>query len=320
MKFSLGIAVFLCAGTAFAQGFPQKPVRLIVPSAPGGTQDIMARTFAQKVGEGWKQQVVVDNRTGAGGAISADLTAKAPPNGYTLLFISAQMAISAAYYKKLPYDAIKDFAPVSQLTGTAFILTSNMKVPATSLQELLAVARKNPGKLNYSSSGLGSSLHLAMELMKSLGKVDIVHVPYKSDALATPALMADEVQVAFLPTLSAIRLMKGGKIRGIAISSAKRNAAAPDIPTLKEAGLPDYEFGSWLAVFAPAGTPRDLVHSISADFVRAAHAPDVAGKLLAAGNEIVGSNPETFAAKYKADIDLYAKIIRDAKVPLADAE
>jgi tripartite-type tricarboxylate transporter receptor subunit TctC len=314
-------ALLICCGMAMgvcAQSFPSKPVRMVNPSAPGGTIDQQNRLFAAKLTDLWKQQAIVENRAGSGGVLASEAVSKAAPNGYTLLFISAQQAISAAYYKKLPYDAIKDFTPVTQLTATSFVLAANLKVPASNLRELIALARAQPGKLNYGSSGLGSSLHLGAELFKNLAGVDIVHIPYKSDALTMPALLGDEIQLAILPTLSALNQMKAGKLKGLGVTSVKRSGVAPTMPTLAESGVPEYEFTGWIGVFLPGNAPRDLVHSISADFIKVMAMPDVADRLVSSGSDLVGSSPEAFSERYRADIALYRKIISDAKVPLAE--
>ena len=313
-----GLAIASSAALATAQGFPTKPVHLVVPFAAGGAVDLIGRTFAQKLTDIWKQQVVVDNKAGAGGNIGADAVAKAPPDGYTLLINISGQAISAGLYRKLPFDAVKDFAPVTQLTSTFLILVSNPQVKAGSLKELIALAKARPGKLNYGSTGIGASPHLVGELFKSVAGVDIVHVPYKGDAPLTPALLTDEVQFAFLPLSAALQHIQAGKLRALAVTGVKRGASVPDVPTTMEAGLPEFEFSGWIGIFAPGGTPRDLVHKIGADFVKALNMPDVLERLPGWGYEPVGGTPEQFAAKYQADIGFYARIIRDAKVPLVD--
>ncbi|MFM9972597.1 MAG: tripartite tricarboxylate transporter substrate binding protein [Burkholderiales bacterium] len=311
-------AALLLPAVALSQVYPSKPVRLVNPSAPGGTIDTQARLFAQKLSELWGHQVVVENRAGSGGLLAADAVAKAAPDGHTMLFTSAQQAISAAYYSKLPFDPLRDFSPVTQLSSTSFVLVANLKVPATSLTELIALAKARPGTLNYGSSGLGSSLHLAAELFKNIANVDIVHIPYKSDALTIPALLGNEVQVAFLPTLSALNQMRSGKLRGMGVTSIRRAAVEPTLPTIIEAGLPGYELSGWIGVLMPGAAPRELVNTARAGFVKALNLPDVAERLLKAGNELAGGTPEAFLAKYREDIDLYRRIIRDAKVPLAE--
>jgi len=318
IRLALGVALCLAAIAAPAQNFPARPVHLVVPFAAGGAVDLIGRTFAQKLSDIWKQQVVVDNKAGAGGNIGADAVAKAAPDGYTLLINISGQAISAGLYRKLPFDPVKDFAPVTQLTSTFLILVSNPKVPARSVKELIALAKSRPGKLNYGSTGIGASPHLVGELFKSVAGIDAVHVPYKGDAPLTPALLTDEVQFAFLPLSAALQHIQSGKLRALAVTGAKRGASVPEVPTFIEAGLPEFEFSGWIGIFAPGATPRDLVHKISADFVKALNMPDVLERLPGWGYEPVGGTPEQFAAKYRADIGFYAKIIRDAKVPLVD--
>jgi tripartite-type tricarboxylate transporter receptor subunit TctC len=310
-------AFIACSSAALAQSFPTKPVRLVVPFPPGGATDLVGRTLGQKLTESWKQQVVVENRAGAGGNIGADAVAKAPPDGYTLLLNIHGQAISAGLYRKLPFDPIKDFTPVVQVTASYLILAANPKMPAT-VKEVIALAKSQPGKLNYGSTGLGAPPHIAGELFNGMAGVNIVHVPYKGDAPLTPALMTDEVQMAFLPLSAALQHLRSGKLRALAVTGTKRGSALPDVPTLKESGLPDFEVTGWIGIFGPGNLPRELVSVIRNEFVKALNQPDVLEKLPGWGYEPVGGTPEEFAAKYKADIGLYGKIIRDAKVPLVD--
>ena len=322
----VALALFwLCAGAlalgtshAFAQSYPTKPVRLVVPFAPGGAIDLMGRYYGQKLSDIWKQQVIVDNRAGAGSNIGANVVAKSTPDAYTLLINSAAQAISAALYRKQPFDPVKDFTPVSQLSSNWPMLVGNLKLPAGSVKELIALARSSPGKLNYGSAGMGSSAHLAGELFKSLAGIDIVHVPYKGDAAMMPSLIADDVQFSFLPMAVALTQIKSGRLRALAVTGARRIATAPEVPTVKETGLSEYEFSGWVGIFAPGGTPRDIVNQISAELARVLGMPDVQERVRSWGYEPVGSTPEEFAAKYRADIGVYRKIIRDAKVPLID--
>ena len=315
----IAAALVLCTGAACAQSFtPARPVRLVVAFPPGGTTDAIARAFGNKLAEMWKQPVVVENRGGAGGNIATEAVAKADRNGHTLLLNTASIAISAAYYRKLPFDPLKDVAPVTQLTGTSLILVSSPKFPASSMKELIEHAKAQPGKLNYGSNGVGSSPHLATELFKSLAGINVLHVPYKGDALLTTALLSDEVQFALLPTLGVMPQIRAGKLRALAKTGEKRSAALPEVPTIGEAGLPQYDFSGWIGIFTTGGTPRNVVGALRNDFVRALGMPDVRDLLVGGANDIVGSTPEEFEARYKADIALYSRIIRNAKVPLAD--
>jgi tripartite-type tricarboxylate transporter receptor subunit TctC len=310
----LGLCV-AAAGTQ-AQSFPVKPVRLIVAFPPGGTTDTIARTFGQKLTEAWKQQVVVENRGGAGGTIAADVVAKSAPNGYTVMLNTAAQAIAAAMYRKLPFDPVKDFTPLTQLTATYLILTT--RLPVGSVKELVALAKAQPGRLNFGSNGVGSTPHLAGEYLKSIAGIEAVHIPYKGDALLTSALLAEEVQYALLPTLMALQQIRAGKLRGLAISGPRRNAAEPNIPTVMESGVPGFEFSGWIGIFGPGGMPRDLAAYVSSEFVKVLNMPDVAERLRTAGNDIAGTTPEEFDARYKADIGVYARIMRDAKMPPVD--
>ena len=314
----LGLLSVGAGGHAFAQGYPSKPVRLVVPFPAGGTVDLMARYFGQKLTDTWKQQVIVENRAGAGGNIGANLVAKSAPDAHTLLLSTAALAISAAMYRKLPFDPVKDFAPVMQLTSTWLLLVSTPKAPAGSVKELIALAKSRPGRLNYGSNGMGSSPHLAGELFKSLAGIDVLHVPYKGDAPLIPAVVADDVQFAFLPMATALPHVRSGKLRAVAVTGTKRVAAVSHVPTIMEAGLPEYEFSGWIGTFAPGGTPPEIVSRISADLAKLLGMTDVQERVRQWGFEPVGSTPEQFAGKYKADIALYVKIIQDAKLPLVD--
>ena len=302
---------------AQAQSYPVKPVRLVVPFPPGGATDLVARTLAQKVSEGWKQQMVVDNRAGAGGNIGADVVAKCAPDGYTLLLNIQGQSISASLYRKLPFDAVKDFTPVVQLTSSYMVLVENPRLPPT-IREVIAMAKAQPGKLNIGSTGLGAPPHLAAELLNSVAGTQIVHIPYKGDAPLTPALLTDEVQLAFLPLSAAIQHVKSGKLRALGVTGGKRGAALPDVPTLVESGMKEFDIAGWIGIFGPGGLSRDIVSRARAEFVKAIHEPDVMDKWPGWGYEPVGGTPEEFGAKYRADIDVFAKIIRDAKVPLVD--
>jgi tripartite-type tricarboxylate transporter receptor subunit TctC len=303
---------------AVAQGFPGKPLHIVVPFAAGGAVDTIARAFAPKLAEGFGQPVIVENRAGAGSTIGADAVAKSAPDGTTVLLTPAGLAISPALYRKLPYDAAKDFAPVTQLMSSWLILVTASKVPATSVQELLALARSKPGRLNYGSTGIGSPPHLAGELLRLLGRIDIVHVPYKGDAPMYAALLAGEVDLGFGPLAGALPHIRAGRLHLLAITDVTRSPLLPEAPTLVESGLPDFRYAGWIGVFAPAGTPRPLIGRLHAEWTRALATADIRERMPGWGYEPVGSSPEAFQAKYKSDLELYARIVRDAKVPLQD--
>jgi tripartite-type tricarboxylate transporter receptor subunit TctC len=314
----LAILFGLGASSALAQSFPGKPLRLVVPFPAGGSVDTVARSFGQRFGEYLKQPVVVDNRGGAGGNVGADIVAKAAPDGYTLLITTPGLAIARSIYRRLPFEPLTDFAPVSQLTSTYLILVVNEKLPANSVAELIALAKAQPAKLNYGSSGSGATIHLATELFRISAGIDIVHVPYKGEAPAYTALLANEVQLAVGPVSGLLPHIKAGRLRALGVSSSTRAPALPDVPTIAEAGVPGYEFSSWFGLFAPAGTPREVIARLNAEAVKAMAVPDVRDRLPAMGNEAVGSTPEQFNAKYKSDIAQYAAVVKAAGIPPAD--
>ncbi|HTQ73803.1 MAG TPA: tripartite tricarboxylate transporter substrate binding protein [Burkholderiales bacterium] len=307
----------LSSATALAQGYPAKPVRLVVPFAAGGAVDTVARALGQKLGESWKQPVLADNRPGAGGNIAADAVAKAAADGYTLLITTQGFAISPGLYKRLPFDATHDFTPVTQLTSSFLVLVCSPQLPAHSIRELIALAKSRPGAINYGSTGVGAPPHLLGELLKSAASVDMLHVPYKGDAPLTQALLAGEVQAAFMPLGGVLPHIKSGRLRALGVSGGARSGTMPDVPTFAEAGLP-FEFTGWLGIFAPAGTPRVLAAQIQRDISKAIVTPDLLERWPAWGYEPVGNSPEEFAAKVASDTAMYSRVIREAGIPLQD--
>jgi len=309
-----GVLFLLCAFTfsaACAQPYPVKPVRLVVTYTAGGPADIAARALAQKLAEMWGQQVVVDNRAGAGGIIGTELVAKAAPDGYTLLHgTAAGLIINPLLVKKVPYDTFRDFAPVSMVVIVPQLLVTHPALPATTLKELIALAKARPGALNYASVGIGSPNHLGMELLKSMAGIDMVHVPYKGATPAMADLIAGQVQLAFNGMASVLPQIASGKMKAIAIGSARRSPAAPDVPTVAEAGLPGFEYVAWNGNFAPAGTPAALVNRLSADIRKALAAPDVVQRLASLGSEPGGNTPAEFAAYVKADHARWARVVQ----------
>ena len=314
----VSIVLGLTAGTALAQGYPTKPVRLVVPFPAGGAVDTVARTLGQKLGETWKQQVLVENRAGAGGNIGTDAVAKAPPDGYTILMTTHGHAISPNLYRKLPYDPVKDFTPVTQLTSSFLLLVANPSLPAASLKELIALAKARPGSLNYGSTGLGAPPHLVTELVKIMAGIDMAHIPYKGDAPLFTALLGGEVQVAFVPPVTGLPHVKGGRLRALAVTSARRSPTLPDVPTVAEAGVPGFEYSGWLAILAPAGTPREIIGKLNGDIVKVVAVPEMRDRFLGWGYEPVAGAPEAFAGRLRADIARYARVIKEAKIPLVD--
>ena len=313
----IGLSLLLPV-VAIAQSYPIKPVRIVVPFAAGGGVDNVARAFAQKFSESWNQPVIIDNRPGAGPINGADFVAKAAPDGYTLLASSASLATTAVLFRKLPFDPLKDFAPVTQLVATQLLFAMNPKVPANNVLELLALARAQPGKLNFGSSGVGSGPHLMLEMLKMESGIDVVHVPYKGDAPLMPALLAGDIHLGFITASAVLPHAKAGRLRALASSGRARIGAAPDLVTMMEAGVPGFEFESWIGLFAPAGAPREILATVSTEASRALKQVDIVARLPSWGGEAVGSTPEAFTVRYRGDIAKLAKVVSVARIPPAD--
>ena len=311
-------AAVLCLGNAFAQSYPTRPIRLVVPYAAGGATDAYARVYAPKYAEAWGQPVVVENRPGAGGNVGAELVAKSAPDGYTWLLNTAGQAIAPALFRKLNYDAARDLVPAAQIASTCLILAVSSDARATSVKELVARAAAQAGKFNFGSTGVGSAPHLVGEMFQSSAAVDIVHVPYKGDVQLLPALLSNEVQIAFLPSGSALPMIKANKLRALAVTGRLRSVAVPDLPTMAEAGLPGVEYNGWSALFVPSGTPSEIVARIGAEMTKFVRSPDMAKYFAAWGVEQPSIAPEALAASYKAEIEKYARVVREARIPLVD--
>jgi tripartite-type tricarboxylate transporter receptor subunit TctC len=310
----LVIGQFLSA-PAYAQTYPTKPIRIIVPYAPGGTTDILARTVGQKLQEKWGQPVIVDNRPGANGIIGTEMVAKAPADGYTLGIASpGTHAINASLYPKLQYDTVKDFTPVTLAVMAPFLFVVHPSVPANSIKELIAYAKSKPGQLSYASGGSGSSQHLAMEQFKSMAGLDITHVSYKGSAASYTDLLGGQVQMEIDVLPTAMPHVKTGKLRALATGSAKRLPLLPDLPTIAESGLPGYESTSWYGFVAPANLPKNILTQLNTEITRILNAPDVREKLEKAGLVVVASTPEEFAAHIKSEMAKDAKIVREANI------
>ncbi len=295
---------------AVAQGYPNHPVKIVVTFPTGGAPDILARLISSNTAIG--QTVVVDNRPGAGGNIGAEIVAKSPPDGYTLVMGTVGThSINGALYSKMPYDMVKDFAPVTLLATTPNLLVVNNDVPAKTLAELIALGKRE-GKMTFASSGSGTSIHVSGELFKTMTGIDMTHVPYKGRASAIPDLLGGRVTMMFDNMPSSLPLVKDGKLRALGVTSAKRSAAAPDIPTLAEQGLAGFEAVSWFALFAPAGTPKAFIDRLQGEVKKILASPDVARKLAEAGLEVVGSTPEELAAYQRAEIAKWAKVVKDS--------
>jgi tripartite-type tricarboxylate transporter receptor subunit TctC len=317
---TLGAMLSICAGAdlAAAQGYPNRPVRIVVPYAAGGGVSILAQIVGNKMSEFLKQPIIIDNRPGAGGNLGADLVAKSPPDGYSILLHSSAMSSAPSLYSKLPFDPVKDFVPVSMVIATQFIVGGSPKNPATNLRELIALAKEKPGTLNYGSSGPGSSLHIFAEMFKSAAGVDLVHIPYRSDAQMVTALIAGDIHLAFLPQANGIANVQNNQIRGLAVTGTKRQGALPDVPTMLEQGIKGFEVGSWNAMFVAAGTPPDIVLAIQQALAKALADPQVRERLVSTGQEPVGDSPEAFAVTFKSDMARFAKAIELAKIPKLD--
>ena len=315
------VAAMLLGGLSAAvgaQSFPSKPIRIVVPYPAGGSVDVLGRMIGAKMTESVGQPVLVDNRPGAGAIIGVDAVAKAAPDGYTLLLIPNALAIIPALYRKAPFDATKDFAPVTQLVATELVFVASLKVGANSVKDVVALAKANPSKLNFGHTGVANPLNLSMELFKIAAGIALEPIAYKGDAPLNTALIAGEVEFAVLPLAAAQALIRGGKMRAIAMTSIKRAASMPDVPTVAESGFPGFDLTSWQGLFAPAATPRDLVQRLSSEAVRALHSPEVTQKLPALGQLPVGSTPEQFETQFRADVTKFAKVVRDARLPPQD--
>jgi tripartite-type tricarboxylate transporter receptor subunit TctC len=299
-----------------AKDYPNKPVRFIVPFVAGAGTDITARAVAAKLSERWGHQVVVDNRSGAAGTIGVELTAQATPDGYTLCLISASHSVNAAINPKLPYDLTRDLRAVSQATSLFYVVYVNPSVPARSVQELVAHARAHPGKLNFGSSGTGGLQHFAGEMFAHLAGVKLVHVPYKGGAAVISDALAGNIQMGFGTLLSTRAHMKAGRLRLLAVSTRERAAAAPELPTVAESGLPGYEVDQWYGVIISAKVPRAIVDKLATGVAAAIKSPDVAQRFSAEGSTPVGSRPEQFSAHIKSEINKWRKLVKDAGLAL----
>ncbi len=291
------------------QKYPVRPIRLVLPFPPGGSTDIVARIVGQKITESWGQQVLVDNRPGGGGNVAAEAVARAAPDGYTLFQVNVANAIGASLYPKLNYSLTGDFAPVTQLAATPYVLLAHPSVPAKSTRELVALAKARPGQLNYASAGAGSATHLSGELLKSMAGVNIIHVPYRGTGPAVTALLSGEIELYFAAVPAAVPMVKTGRLRPLGVTSARRAALMPQVPTIAEGGLKGYETGTWHGVLVPAATPRDIALQLSTEIVRILNMPEVREKLVAQGLDPVGDTPEQFGAYIRTEIAKWAKVV-----------
>jgi tripartite-type tricarboxylate transporter receptor subunit TctC len=313
MKCVAAIA-FLLPALASAQTYPVKPVRLIAASSPGSAVDIVSRVIAQKLSEQLGQQVVVDNRAGAGGNLGAELAAKAAPDGYTVFMATPAQAINTGLYRKLDYDLVRDFAPVSLLTIGHYCVAVHPSLPVRSVKELIALARMRRGQLNYASAGNGNATHLAGALFNSMAQIELVHVPYKGSGPALTDLIGGQVQVMFPNLTAAIPYVKANRLRALAVSGEKRSVIVPELPTVSEAGLPGYRVISWFGMLTPAGVAPEIIARLQRELTTTMRAPEVRDKLAGEGAEPMTNTPEQFAAFIKSEIAQWVKVVREAKI------
>jgi tripartite-type tricarboxylate transporter receptor subunit TctC len=312
---ALALAAMLFADVSFADDYPSRPIRLIVPYAPGGGADTVARIVAKRVGETIGQPIVIENRGGAGSIIGTDMVAKAEPDGYTLLLgQSGPISINPAVYKDLRYDPIRDFAPISMTTAYPYILVVNAKQPAKSLQDFVTLAKSKPGSLNYGTTGIGAANHLVTELFSSKAGLKMTHVPYRGTALAVADLVAGQVDVVFGDPISVLSHIQAGTLRALAVTSKERSAVAPDVPTVSESGYPGFDAIAWHGILAPAGTPAVIVQKLNGEIVKALQNPETRTLLVNQAMQTVGNTPEEFAAFIKQDIAIWKAVATEADV------
>jgi tripartite-type tricarboxylate transporter receptor subunit TctC len=309
------LVLLLAAGTCAAQTYPARPMRIVVPFPAGGIADLFARVIGQKFNEAWGQPVVVDNRPGAGGNIGAEIVAKSPPDGYTLVMGSiGTHSVNVSLFSKLAYDPIRDFAPVALVMEAEGLLVLHPSVPVQSVKALIALAKARPGQVAYASAGHGTAGHLAGELFKSMARVDMVHVPYKGNVPAITDLIAGQTSLLFATMPTVLPQVQAGRLRALAVTGSSRSPAAPELPTIAEAALPGYSVTNWIGLFAPAGTPRDIVMKLNGETVRIMQAPDIQKRLTNEGAKFTPRTPDEFAAFVKSEIAKWAKVVKDAGI------
>lgn len=312
------VAIAAVPSTALAQAYPTKPIRIVVGFSPGGTTDILARDLGARLQESWGQSVVVDNRPGAGGNIAAAAVAKAAPDGYTLLLSTNSFAINPALYSKMPYDTINDFAPITFIGSVTNIFFAHPSVPVKTMKDVVALAKSRPGQVTYGSGGVGTSPHLAVELFKSMAKVDLVHVPYKGVPPVVQGLLAGELALgtASLPSAGIPEHIKSGRLRGLALTGSKRSQTLPQVPTMVESGFPGFDVVIWYGMLAPAGTPADLVAKLNTELIRIFGLPSVRERWRAQDFDIATTTPSDFMAYIKSELAQWAKVVKEAGVKI----
>jgi tripartite-type tricarboxylate transporter receptor subunit TctC len=303
------------AGLAGAQTFPAKPIRIMVAFPPGGPSDYAARVVSIKLAESLGQPVVVDNRPGAGGALATELAARAAPDGYTLVVgNTGTLTVLPHLQAKIPYDALRDFTPITNLIGGPSFLLLHPSVPAKNLRELIALAKRQPGKLTYASAGVGQISHMNGELLKLLAGIDLLHVPYKGTGQVTPELLGGQVSMTFSTSVDNLQFVKAGRVRLLAVTGKERLGVIPDTPTMAEAGVPGFDSLNWNGIVGPARIPRDIVNRLNRELVRAVRAPDVVEKVVAQGNFVIGDTPEQFGAYIRAESEKWGRVVKQAKI------
>jgi tripartite-type tricarboxylate transporter receptor subunit TctC len=310
------VALCLAGGVAWAQAWPSKPISLVVPFPAGGTTDVLARAVGQELSKSLGQPVVVESKPGAGATLGADFVVKSKPDGYTLLMGAVHHTIASSVYKKLPYDFQKDLAPISTVALVPNVLVINPNVAAKNTKELLALAKANPGKLTYGSNGNGTGQHLIGAQFESMGGVELLHVPYKGSGPLTTDLLGGQITMSFDTITPVLSHIKAGKLRALAVTTAKRSPALPDVPTLDESGLKGFNLGTWFGILAPANTPRDVVVRLNAEIVKIVNAPDFKKKMEDIGAEPIGNTTEQMAKQIKEDTERFAKLVKDAGVSI----
>jgi tripartite-type tricarboxylate transporter receptor subunit TctC len=314
MRRFVWVALLFSMSGALAQQYPSRPVRIIVPQSPGASTDITARLVAQGLNEAFKQPVIVDNRPGSSGIAGTEMVARAAPDGYTLMVVASSFSINPALDRKLPYDSIRDFTTVTQLSKFPNMLAAHPSTPVKTLQDVITLAKAKPGQVTYASAGVATGTHMTAELLRYMTKIDLLHVPYKGGGPAMTAAMGGQTQLLVATSVGLLPHVRSGKLRAIAVTSAKRSSAAPDVPTFAESGVPGYEHEPWNGMFGPAGMPKAVLAKVNAEVVRFLHSPEAKKVLEGDGADVVGSTPEQFGMVLKAEIAKWAKVAKAAGI------